>query len=120
MQALAEPLLADADEVLARERREAAGFGIGPGKDDLQQPRLLVRLELGRAALARTVGEPVEAVLIGADDPVAQSLAVHPRRHRRGLTAHPVARVGNRQHAPSHASGGITATIRGLPVVCFA
>ena len=107
VQALAEPLLAEADEVLARERREAAGFGIGPGKDDLQQLRLLVWLELRRTAIAREVGEPVKAMLVVAQHPVAQRLAIRTCRPSCILAAHAIERVGNRQDAPSNARMGL-------------
>src|SRR4030081_1616696 len=76
MQARAEPLLADAHQVFARERRNPARLGIGAAENDRHQLDLLLRAQLGRTTVAPPVCKPVDAVLIVADDPVAQRLAV--------------------------------------------
>ena len=103
MHPLAEPLLADAHQVLEREGRQAARLRIGPGKHNAHQLGLLLRVELGRTPIAPAVGEPVDPMLVVADDPVAQSLAVHACRPGRLLPAHAIERVGDRQDAASNA-----------------
>src|SRR5262247_2728286 len=48
VQALAEPLLANAHKILARERRKPARLRVGPGKHDANEFRLLLGFELRR------------------------------------------------------------------------
>jgi hypothetical protein len=76
VQRLAEPLLAKACQILARKCRNSARFGIGAGEHDANELGLLLGVELWRATVTRPVGEPVKAVLIVTDDPVAQRLPV--------------------------------------------
>lgn len=103
MQALAEPLLANAHQVLAREGRKAARLRSRPIEHKAIEFGLLLGVELRRAPVTRPVGEPIEAVLVVADDPVAQRLAVHACRLRRLLPAHAIERIGNRQDPPCNA-----------------
>ena len=107
MQALAEPLLADVHQVLARERRDPARLRIGAGENDRYQLGLLLGAQLGRAPVAPLVGKPVQAVHVVADDPIAQRLAVHACRLSRIFPAHSIERVGDRQHAPCHTRIGL-------------
>ena len=103
MQAFVEPLLANSYQILAREGRKAAYLWVRPGKHDAHELRLLLSIELRRASSTRQVGQPIQPMLVVADDPVTQRLAVHARRLRRVLSAHAIERVGDRQHAPGDA-----------------
>ena len=103
MQALGEPLLANAHQILARESRNAGHLRIGAGEYDANELGLLLRIELRRSPVAWQVGEPVKAMLVVADHPVAQRLAVHARRLRRLLSTHAIERIGNCQDAPCNA-----------------
>src|SRR4029453_8369844 len=100
---LANPLLANAHQILAREGRKAARLRSRPVEHEAIEFGLLLSVELRRAPITRPVGKPIEAVLVVADDPVAQRLAVHACRLRRRLPAHAVERIGNRQDAPCNA-----------------
>ena len=60
MQALAEPLLADAGQILAREGRKAARLRIGAVEHDAHQLGLLLGVKRRRTPIAPAVGKPID------------------------------------------------------------
>ena len=107
MHPLAEALLADAGQVFERVGRQPARLRIGAGQHDPHQLGLLLSVERRRASVTPAVGEAADPVLVVAQHPVAQRLAVHARCFRRRLPAHAVERVGDCQDAPRHAAVGL-------------
>ena len=118
MQVLAEPLLADVHQVFAREGREAAGLGIGAGENDAQQLGPLLARELGRTAIAPAIAEPVQAVRVVADHPVAQRLAVHARAFGSRIRLMPSSALAMASmRRPMRASGSARASLRSTAAV---
>ena len=77
MHRLAEFLLGHTDEIVARKGAETIRLGIEPSHHDSQQFRLLLSGQHRRAPAFPAVAEPGDPVLIIADHPIAQCLAVH-------------------------------------------
>jgi hypothetical protein len=103
VQALGKPLLANAHQILARKGRKPAHLWVRAGEHDANELGLLLGVKLRRAPVTWPVGEPIDAIRVVADDPIAQRLTVHARRLRRLVSAHAIERVGNGQDAPRHA-----------------
>ena len=103
VQALGEPLLANPHQVLAREGRKPACLWVRAGEHDAHELSLLLGVELRRASITRQVGEPIQPVLVIADNPVAQRLAIHTSRPSRLPPVIAIERASNRQDAPCNA-----------------
>src|SRR5262245_39123600 len=103
MHRLAELLLDDRHQIVAREGAEAVLLRIGPGHDDGEQFGLLVECQHRRTAAVPVVAEPGDTVRVVADDPVPERLAVHAGALRRLSTAHALERIGDPQQASGDA-----------------
>jgi hypothetical protein len=89
-------------QILGPPAAHAVALGVGPAQNQRLERRQLAVVEPGRTAALGAVAQPGDALGVEADDPVAQGLAVHPRRPRRLLAAHPVERVGQGDQPTRH------------------
>jgi len=71
-------------------------------KDFRQQNGLLAIAELLRIVTLGLIAKSGDAVLVVADHPIPQGLAVHPGRPRRRQTRHAVQGIGDRHHPGCH------------------
>lgn len=103
MHRLAEPHLRDRHQIVAREIAIAVLLRIGSGHHDGEQ---IVQRQHRRTPSLPVIGKSGDAVLVVADDPVPERLAVHPGATSGLRSTHGGERVGDGQQSPRGAVGG--------------